>query len=383
MPWARTAPVQERIRFVKDYDAGLYTMSELCKRFGVSRKTGYKWLQRFQLEGASGLEDRLRAPRACPHRMPERVARAIVEARRRHPTWGPRKLLAWLRERAPDEPWPAASSAGELLKREGLVRPRKRRQRSAHPGRPTVVPQEPNDLWTADFKGQFRTRDWSGCYPLTIADLHSRYLLAVQALDGTDGYGVQPVFERVFREVGLPRAIQTDNGVPFVASRGLLGLTQLSVWWIRLGIRPLRIQPAHPEQNGAHERMHRTLKAETTHPPAGNRGVQQRRFNRFRHVYNEERPHEALGQIPPARRWSPSPRSYPGYLPPPDYPDHYLKRLVSDAGVFAVHRRPIYLGTALRGEWIGLDETDDGIWSVFYCETLLGRYHERDRRIHS
>jgi len=252
------SPVEERIRFVKDHRSGLYTMTELCERFGVSRKTGYKWLARFEQAGAEGLEDQPRAPKRCPHRMPDRVADAIVHARRVHPHWGPKKLVAWLRAKYPGEAWPSPTSAGELLRREGLVRPRTRRRRNVHPGRPKVKTEGPNDVWTADFKGHFRTRDRDWCYPLTIADLHSRYLLGLQALDGTDGYGVRPVFERVFREAGLPRVLLTDNGPPFVAPRGLLGLTQLSVWWMRLGIEPVRIEPGHPEQNGAHERMHRT-----------------------------------------------------------------------------------------------------------------------------
>ena len=269
---------------------------------------------------------------------------------------------------------------GDLLKREGRVRPRRRRSSRSHPGHVPAGTRAPNELWTADFKGQFRTRDWDWCYPLTIVDHHSRYVLGLQALDGTDGYGVRPVFERVFREAGMPEAIQTDNGTPFVASRGLLGLTALSVWWIRLGIRPLRIEPAHPEQNGAHERFHRTLKAETTGSVAANRSVQQRRFNRFRQIYNHERPHEALGQIPPATRWQPSRRRFPGRVPPPEYPEHFLKRLVSDGGVIGFHR-PIYISSALAGEWLGLDEIDDGIWSIHYCNVELARYDQRRHRI--
>jgi hypothetical protein len=235
-------------------------------------------------------------------------------------------------------------------------------------------------LWTADFKGQFRVRDWEWCYPLTIIDRHSRYVLALQSLDGTDGYGVRPVFERVFREVGLPEALQTDNGPPFVVNRGLLGLTRLSVWWIRLGIRPVRIQPAHPEQNGAHERFHRTLKAETGTPIAGNRTVQQRRFNRFLKVYNHERPHEALGQKPPSSCWRPSPRAFPEQLPEPEYPSHFITRLVSESGCIGIHHRPIFVSSALAGEWLGLEEVEDDVWSVRFCDTELGCYDQRKQR---
>lgn len=384
MPWQRTSPVEERIRFVKSYRAGLYTMSELCERYGVSRKTGYKWTRRFEAEGAAGLEDRSRAPHHCPHRMPDRLAEKILLARERHPTWGPKKLIAWLARKFPGEPWPAPSSAGDLLQRAGLVQSkRRRRSQSVHPGRPKVVAEAPNDVWTADYKGQFRTRNRDWCYPLTIADLYSRCLLGLKALDSTDGYGAKAVFEQVFREAGLPKRMLTDNGAPFVAARGRLGLTHLSVWWIRLGIRPLRIEPGHPEQNGAHERMHRTLKAETGQPPAGNKSAQQRCFNRFRQTYNHERPHEALGQLPPVSGWKPSPRTFPERLPEPEYPEHFWKRRVTAAGTFAVHSRPIFLSTALEGQWIGLDEVDDGTWSVFFCDYPLGRYDERDRQLHT
>ena len=291
MPWRETSPMQERVRFVKDCRMGLYPVSELCGRYGISRKTGYEWLARFEAEGAAGLVDRSRAPRHCEHRMSAAIREALVAVRRRHPSWGPRKLLAWLESRRPEIDWPAASSVGELLRREGLVAEgRRQRRREPHPGPPQLAAQAPNDLWTADFKGHFRTRDWDWCYPLTVLDHVSRKCLGLQALDATDGDGVRPVFERAFREAGLPLAILTDNGSPFVASRGLRGWSALSVWWIRLGIRPLRTEPASPEQNGAHERFHRTLKAETGAPVAGNRIAQQRRFNRFRAIYKRGTP---------------------------------------------------------------------------------------------
>ncbi|MGH7286590.1 MAG: integrase core domain-containing protein, partial [Myxococcota bacterium] len=241
--------------------------------------------------------------------------------RRRHPSWGPRKLLAWLEARRPETDWPAASSVGELLRREGLVSERHRKpRREPHPGPPQLAAQAPNDLWTADL--------------LTLLDHVSRKCLGLQALDATDGYGVRPVFERAFREAGLPLAILTDNGPPFVAPRGL---------------------------HGAHERFHRTLKAETGSPVAGNRIVQQRRFNRFRAIYNDERPHEALGQRSPTSQWRPSPRPYPACLPEPEYPVHFLTRLVSSQGVFGFRRGHSYLTSALAGQWIGLEETDDGV----------------------
>ena len=382
MPWRETSAMEERIGFVKDHRSGVFEMRELCSRYGVSRKTGYKWLHRFEAEGAAGLVDRSRAPHHCEHRMSEAVRGALVDVRRRHPSWGPRKLLAWLERRQPDVDWPAASSVGELLRREGLVSERRRKpRREPHPGPPQLAAREANDLWTADFKGQFRTRDWDWCYPLTLLDHVSRKCLGLKALDTPDGDGVRPVFERAFREAGLPLAILTDNGPPFVAPRGLHGWSALSVWWIRLGIRPLRTEPASPEQNGAHERFHRTLKAETGASVAGNRIAQQRRFHRFRTIYNDERPHEALGQQSPASQWRPSPRPFPERLPEPESPVHYLTRLVSPQGAFGFRNQLTHLTSALAGQWVGLEETDDGVWSIYFCKEPVARYDERARQL--
>jgi putative transposase len=382
MPWAETEPMKERMRFATDAERGLYSMTELCARYGISRRTGYKWLDRYEANGPAGLREGSRAPMHCPHRVDTGLATAIVEARRQHPSWGPRKLRAWLAERRPDLALPAASTIGDLLKRRGLVQPRRRRRHWQHPGAPAAVAIAANDLWTTDFKGQFPTRDGRYCYPLTIADLHSRYLLACTALTSVRTTETQPVFERLFRDVGMPAAIQSDNGTPF-CSVGLHGLSALNVWWIRLGIRHVRSQPSHPEQNGAHERMHRTLKAETTRPPAVTRHGQQRKFDVFRHSYNQERPHEALAQQPPARLWQPSTREYPRVLPKPDYPGHHLVRLVGSAGTVGFRGRQLFLSRALDEEHVGLEETADGIWSVYFCNLLLGKFAEQDFRIYT
>jgi transposase InsO family protein len=291
------------------------------------------------------------------------VAAAIVEARCRHPSWGPRKLVAGLEERRPDLEWPASSTAGDLLRRCGLVSRRRHRRHWDHPGPATAGSKHPNDLWTTDFKGQFPTRDGQYCYPLTIAALSSRYLLSGVALSSVRTAETQAVFERLFRAVGLPAAIQSDNGVPFCAT-GLHGLSALNIWWMRLGIRHVRTPPSHPEQNGAHERMHRTLKAETTRPPALTRLGQQRKFEAFRRVYNHERPHEALGPQPPARRWRPSGREYPRSLPKPEYPAHHLVRLVGSAGTIGFRGHQVFLSRALEDEHVGLEETADGVWYV-------------------
>ena len=262
------------------------------------------------------------------------------------------------------------------------MRRRRRRRAWKHPGAPELVTAGPNDVWTADFKGHFRTGDGAYCYPLTVADQHSRYLLACDALASIRTEESWLVFDRLFRDVGLPRAIRTDNGAPF-CSTGIHGLCAMNVWWIRLGIAQQRIAPSHPEQNGAHERMHRTLKAETARPPARTRRGQQRRFQRFRAEYNHQRPHEALGQQPPATVWHPSPRPYPRRLAHPEYPGHHLVRLVSNAGTFRFKAQQLFLSQALKQDYIGLEETADGVWSIYFYDVLLGKLHERDFRIYA
>jgi len=380
MPWQETSPVEERERFIEAHGVRLYTMTELCQRYGISRKTGYKWLDRFEEEGRKGLQDRSRAPHQCPHRIPEATAQRICETRRQHPSWGPEKLLQWLQARHPDLDLPAVSTAGDLLTRAGLVKKRRRRRHYQHPGVVPPLTTQPNDLWTADFKGHFRTRDGIYCYPLTILDLHTRYLLACHGLLSTKGQGVRPVWERLFREYGLPRAIRTDNGVPF-ATTGIHGLSQLNVWWMRLGIQHQRILPAHPQQNGAHERMHRTLKGEAIRPPRANLAAQQRGFHCFRRLYNEERPHQALNGKTPASLYRPSDRPYSGGLPPIEYPGHFIVKMVTNAGTIRFKKRVLFIANALQQHHIGLEETDDGIWSIYFCNVLLGRLHEHDYRI--
>ena len=261
------------------------------------------------------------------------------------------------------------------------MKPRRRRRPSVHPGTVPVRTAEPNDLWTVDFKGQFRTRDGVYCFPLTIADQHTRYLLTVHALLNTRGAGARVAFERAFRTYGLPWAIRTDNGVPF-ANTGLHGLTQLSVWWLRLGIQHQRIRPASPQENGAHERMHRTLKAETTRPPERTRAAQHRCFQRFRRTYNEERPHGALGGVTPASQYVPSPRPYPDRLPALEYPGHYLVKRVTNAGTIRFQDRLLFLANALKQHHVGLEETADGVWSVYLGAVLLGRIDERTMKVH-
>jgi transposase InsO family protein len=381
MPWKQTDRLKQRLLFVADFDRGHYSMTELCRRYGVSRKTGYKFLDRFDDPGPEGLHDQSRAPRTCPHRIDDTVARAIVAARKAHPSWGPRKLLEWLSRRRPDLELPAASTAGDLLARHGLVKRRRRRSHWVHPGAPILSTTDANDVWTADFKGHFRTTDGTYCYPLTIVDHHSRYLLDCHALPSVRMVESIPIFERLFKEVGLPRAIRTDNGAPF-ASTAIHGLCEMNVWWIKLGISHQRITPSSPQENGAHERMHRTLKAETTRPPGRSLRGQQRKFDRFRDEFNTERPHEALGQKPPASRWSPSRRTYPATLPEPNYPGHFLVRFVSNCGTLRFNTWQKHLSKALAQHYIGLEEIDDGIWAIYFYNVRLGTLDEHKKRIY-
>jgi transposase InsO family protein len=378
MPWKESVAMDERLRFVRDALSDRFTMSELCARFGVSRRIGYKWLARYDAEGRPGLADRSRAPRHCPHRISSALAELLVAEREAHPYWGARKLLKVLATRHPRiGTWPAASTAADLLARRGLVHRRRRRRAPVHPGvvRPTTA--APNDLWTADFKGQFRTGDGRHCFPLTIADQHTRFLLTCRGLLSTQTVTARPVFERAFRAYGLPLAIRTDNGVPF-ATQALHGLSYLNVWWMRLGIVHQRIRPGCPQENGAHERMHRTLKRQAVKPVRGSCAAQQRNFDAFRREYNTERPHERLNQETPGSQYHPSPRPYPERPPPPEYPGHFLVKKVTTGGTFRFRDRLLYLANAMVDQLIGLEETDDGVWAIHFSHVLLATFDERD-----
>lgn len=383
MSWDETTRMTQRVRFISDFESCLYTMSELCERYGISRKTGYKWAARFSEEGYEGLQDRSRSPKSRANQTSKEVEGVLVELRRRHPTWGPRKLLAVLQRREPEAVWPSASTAGEILKRHGLIEGKRRaRRRWPHPGEPRSEAESPNQVWTSDFKGQFRTGDGWCCYPLTVADGYSRFLLGVEGLDSVAGAQAWPVFDRLFREYGLPRVILTDNGSPFASSGAVGGLSRLSVRWIKLGIRPERIAPGHPEQNGRHERMHRTLKQETARPPASNRRAQQERFDRFRSIYNEQRPHEALSQRTPSDLYQPSRQSYPETLPKPEYPGHFEVRYVHRGGEIKWRGEYLFVSEALGGEHVGLEECDEGVWSVYFGSVLLARLNDQERKLY-
>ena len=380
MPWRERSPMDERMQFISDHQRQLWTMCELCDRYGVSRKTGYKWIARYRADGATGLSVRSSRPHHSPQATDDDIVAAIVALRKRYPRWGGKKILAVLADRDPAGTWPAISTANDILKRAGLVPLRRRRRPIAHPGYTAQRVTEPNAVWSADFKGQFRTRDAHLCYPLTICDVASRFVLTCQGLPAPTSEATIAVFRRAFRRYGLPQRIRTDNGEPFAAA-SLGRLSRLSVWWIRLGIHPELIRPGSPQQNGTHERMHRVLKADTTRPPAEDLPAQQRRFARFRRQYNHERPHEALGQQRPGRLYTPSPRVLPGRVSPLEYPGHYERRQVTAPGVMWWHSKPTVVSTVLIGETIGLEPIDDGEWDLHFGPIRLGRFDERTRRI--
>lgn len=379
MPWQETNPMLERRHFVQDVRSGHWNITELCLRYGVSRVTGYKWLDRYEQGGEALLVDQSRAPRSSPNQTAPQLVQLILDESDRF-CWGPRKVRKRLLRRYPHRPWPARSTIGDILKRNGRVRSRRSRNRWKHPGAAAFTTTAPNQIWTVDFKGQFRMRNGRYCYPLTVVDHFSRFLLCLHGLHDIGTDAVKPQFRRLFRHYGLPDAIRSDNGAPF-ASTGIHGLTHLNVWWLQLGITHQRITPGHPQQNAAHERMHRELKRRLPRPPAANLNLQQRMFNAFRHTYNHLRPHEALADETPASRWKPSARPYPSSIPVPSYPAHFEQRRVSNAGCFRLHSGQQFLSQALNGETIGLERIDDALWNIVYYDTLLGRYDERTRRI--
>jgi len=380
MPWQETLLMDQRVQFIADYQRDVFDVAELARRYGISRKTAYKWINRYAAAGPGGLVDRSRRPVHSPQATSATIVAALLEVRRRHPTWGAKKLLKMVARRQPTWTLPARSTVCDLLDRAGLITASRRRSVPAHPGRALVPMTAPNGTWTADFKGQFKTRNGVYCYPLTIVDGYSRYLLACQGLLSTANALARPIFLRLFQEYGLPEIIRTDNGVPF-ATTALGRLSTLSVWWIRLGIRPELIAPASPQQNGRHERMHRTLKAEATRPPSANLQAQQVRFNRFRHEYNDDRPHEALDQQTPASHYQPSARELPRRLAPLEYPGHFEVRLVSRNSGIRWKKRWVCVTHTLAGEHVGLEEVGDGLWDVYFGPVKLGRMDERLRRI--
>ena len=374
MPWKEVKPMEQKILFIADHLRGGRTFMELCRSYGISRKVGYKWVKRYREGGVDALHEQSRKPHLSPKITPYGIRKEIIAIRtkgRIQP--GPKKIQTLLSTQHPDWGVPSKTTIYNILRREGLVERRKLRRRVPGEPKPNAPAYEPNDLWSADFKGQFLTGDGKWCYPLTVMDHKSRYLLDCRALPGTALLAVRDAFERLFREYGLPRRIRTDNGVPF-ASHSVRGISHLSRWWIRLGILPERIEKGKPQQNGSHERMHRTLKDAALRPPARTHARQQEVFDEVRREYNEERPHEALDQATPASRYQSSSRRMPERLPELEYPGHYRLATVSSHGVMYCFGRLIYVGHVLTGERVGLEEVSYGVWNAYFGPLLLGHF---------
>jgi transposase InsO family protein len=369
VPWKEKSPMDLRAEFMNRVMRG-ERLTDLCREYGISRKTGDKFKQRYKRLGEAGLVDLSRAPKVIPHRTPTELIELIVAERKRRPTWGPKKIKEVLEERL-SRPLPAPSTIGEILMRGGLVQRRPPRRLTAPQPTKLRTVQAPNDVWCIDYKGQFRLANGSLCYPLTLTDQHSRYILGCEAMTAISDEGAREACAEIFCRYGLPKAIRSDNGPPF-ASTGLANLTRLSAFWMRLGIELERIRPAHPEENGQHERMHRTLKAETTRPPRSNLLQQQECFDGFVEEFNRERPHEALRMKRPAQIYKSSPRKMPSALPQPTYPEHDDTVAINGTGNVYFRRRQVYVSQALAYQYVGIREEADGRWLTTFMRRDLG-----------
>lgn len=379
MPWMETRVSDERMKFIVACDQRELSMAELCRTYGISRKTGYKWIERWQDEGPPGLVDHSRAPHTHPNKVTDEQIAAILKARDRW-GWGARKLRVLLHREQTDVVWPVVSTIHQILVDHGLVVPRKKRRRVPRQTEPLAHCTDCNRVWCCDFKGHFCTGDGRICYPLTIMDGFSRYLLRCQGLTTTSHEAAIAIFKTAFREYGLPGAIRSDNGTPF-ASRAVGGLSRLSVWWTRLGIRAERIEPGKPQQNGRHERMHLTLKQQTANPPASTFRKQQERFDAFQEVYNEVRPHEALDMQTPASIYVRSARDYPDEVPEVRYPGGWLTRKVQARGEIYWKHEKVFISEVLYGEPVGLEPIDGRYWRVYYGAIWLGVFDAHSRSL--
>jgi putative transposase len=377
MPWSQTSPMDPKPQFIAAYLRDRLSVTEL---YGIRHKTGYKWSDRSLIHGPQGLEERSRRPSTSPRPTPDRVVAAIAEARRRHPSWGAKKLLSILCKRHARWPWPARSTVCDSLSRHGWAPKKRQRRVIGHPGQPTSHIAAPNDVWSADFKGHFKTGDGRYRYPLTSTDGYSRFLLSCQALSSTSVAAAKPAFTRVCKESGLPRRLRTDTGVPF-ATNTLARLSQRAAWWVRLGLLPECIEPGKPAQNGRHGRRHRTLNADTPRPPGATLRAQQQTFTHFRNECHHERPHEALDMHTPAACSEPSPREMPTTLPSLEWPDRFEVRYVSANGGIRWHQHWVNVSHTCVGAYVGLEDIDDGVWNVSFGPLTLGRRLERHRRI--
>lgn len=378
MPWLEVNPMDQKVLFIADYLRDRMTFSDLCIYYGISRKTGYKWIKRYQLSGSDGLLEASRKPISSPQRTPYSIRQAVLKFRRCGDLiLGPKKIQTLLMQKYPNESVPSKTTIYKILNDAGLVTKRRRRQKVAPFPKPFAPVREINELWSADFKGHFKMKSGQYCYPLTIMDHKSRYLLCCQGIEGPRFAETRKSFEKVFRKYGLPQRIRTDNGTPF-ASRSAAGLSRLSIWWITLGILPERIDPGKPQQNGRHERMHRTLKQAATKPPESSLKTQQKRFDKFIADYNLKRPHEALKQKTPASLYQPSTKVYSEKQQELIYPDYYEVLRVTHPGVIYFRSHMVYISHLLENYHVGLNEIDQGVFDVYFGPICLGRFDERD-----
>jgi transposase InsO family protein len=380
MPWIEVKPMDQKVLFIADWLRGVSSVSDLCDVYNVSRKTGYKWLKRYGQFGIDGLHEASRKPHCSPQKTPYPVRQAILSLRTcGGMILGPKKIQVLLKKRFPNESPPSKTTIYNILHAEGVVSKRRRKQRVAPFPKPFAPERQVNDVWSADFKGQFRLKNREYCYPLTVMDHHSRYLLCCQGMAGPRFRETQAAFERLFEKYGLPQRIRTDNGVPF-ASKAAGGLSRLSIWWITLGILPERIDPGKPQQNGRHERMHRTLKQAATRPPEQSFRSQQKRFDLFCESYNCERPHEALEQQTPTSCYQSSERAYTITPEPLTYPEYFAVRRVQSNGTASIRNNMVYITHLLKGYDIGLNEIEQGVWDAYFGPVRLGRFDEREAK---
>lgn len=381
MPWQESDCCKARRQFLNAWLTSCYSMTHLCDTFEISRKTGHKWVNRFKAEGMNNLEDRSRARHHQAHRTPAEIIQALIDTKLSFPDWGPRKVIHYLKNTRPQTTWPAHSTAGDILARQGLVKHRgNRRYKSPARTAPLKHATASNRVWSVDFKGDFLLGDGKRCYPLTVFDNYSRYLLECKGLYAARTAPVITTFDRLFREYGLPDHVRSDNGSPFASTR-IGGLSRFGLWLLKRGITPERIQPGQPQENGRHERFHRSLKAAVCAPPKGNLSAQQRAFNRYQFEYNQYRPHESLNDTPPALHYTPSARTYTGKESDFKYPDNYEVRKVRADGNIKWHRAPIYVANLLAGEFIGFEQIDDSCWMVYLSTVKLGILDERQKKI--
>lgn len=371
MPWKMEKPMDQKVKMLSEWLEGNCQITELAKKYGISRKTAYKLLRRYSEEGIQGLEEKSRAAHTHPNITEPQIIDRIIEYKVKHTTWGPRKIIDCLERTYPDVNWPAASTAGEWLKKNDLVRNRKRRKHVQLYQDHFIDCTGPNDVWSADYKGQFHMRDQKVCYPLTVTDNYSRYILACDGLEGPRYHETQECFKRIFRDYGLPLSIRTDNGVPF-AGTGIGGLSRLSIWWIKLGIIPERITPGEPQENGRHERMHRSLKEATVNPAGRNFKEQQKKFDFFRIEFNTERPHEGIGMKRPVELYKRSFRAFPDKIKPVEYSDSMAVRSIKQSGEIQFANKLYFISELLYGDRVGLKEINDGLWQIYFGLHKLG-----------